>query len=236
MPDPAWSNIIRLQQEVKRLTTLAEENQLHSMEFIQPILEQRSALEHICRAKAAEVGISKRASDREYIQKQYDKAMGHLYRAFFDVADWLGLTVKEKILDLVTPYDAEVIHDVMPEYYRDIRPRIESLVQEIAHIRSDKDIGQSSSSLIKQVGDYGDRVREIADMYAKLFPKIPALAECQAKCAQAKARGAKLKIVEIILTVILTAIVTWLFTRSDNSSSKSPPITTTPLSLPAVSK
>jgi len=222
VPDPAWTNIVRLEQEIKHLTTLAEENQIDSQEFLQPILEQRSAFEHVCRAKAAEMGLFRKPPEADYAQKQYDKAMGHLYRAFFDVADWLGLTVKEKILDLVTPYDVEVIRDVMPEYYRDVRPRIESFIREVALIRSDKDIGQSKTSLITQVGEYSKRICEVMDIYAKLLPKVPALDERKKKHNKATSRKAIAKVIEIAVTVILTAIATWWFTQGPDSAKQLP--------------
>ena len=224
MPDPAWTNVIRLQQEIKRLSALAEENQIDSQEFLQPILEQRSALDHICRAKAAEMGLFRKVPEADYAQKQYDKAMGHLYRAFFDVADWLGLTIRHKILDLVIPYDAEVIRDVMPEYYRDVRPRIESLIQEVADIRSDKDIGQSKTVLITQVGEYSKRVRELMGMYSELLPKAPALAERQRKQNKSRSHKAVIKAIEIIAAVILTAIATWLLTRNADTSRDLPSV------------
>jgi chromosome segregation ATPase len=235
VPDPVWTNIVRLQQEIKRLSVLAAENQIDSQEFLQPILEQRSALDHICRAKAAETGLFSKAPGSDYVEKQYDKAIGHLYRAFFDVADWLGLTIKEKILELATPYDADVIQDVMPEYYRDVRPRIEGLIQEVADIRSDKDIGQTNTSLIKQVDEYAKKVRELLDMYAKLLPKVPALRECQRKRNKEKSHKTGLKILEIVVTIILTAVTTWLFTRDSNHLSRVP-TTTQPISAPAGTK
>jgi hypothetical protein len=221
--DNAWKAIVRLQQELKNIVLLAEENELTFNVFIQPTLEQRSALDHICRAKAAELGITK-VENGDYSQKQYDKAVGHLYRAFFDVADWFEVVLREKILNLMKPYDAEVIQDVVPDYYSSIRPRIEAFALGVAKIRGQKDIGQSTNNVITLVDEYSAKINELVDLCEKLLPKVPALNDRQKKQHKSKLRGAVWGVALVLIGAVLAALTTYFVIPRSQASTKTPPV------------
>ncbi|MEW6236125.1 MAG: hypothetical protein AB1656_12125 [Candidatus Omnitrophota bacterium] len=77
-----WEKIIKLHQYLKSLIIRGEEFGGNFDAFLQPSLEQRSALDHLIRARAAELGLSEHENNVDYIEQQYDKVVGHLYRAF----------------------------------------------------------------------------------------------------------------------------------------------------------
>lgn len=233
MPEDSWETIIRLQQEVKRLVLLAEESELTANTFLQPTLEQRSALDHICRAKTAELGFSEHKSDPVYIQKQYDKAKGHLYRAFYDVADWLETALREKILHMVRPYNTETLKAVAPEYYRDIRPRIEELSKSVANLRAEKDIGQGGRSIIEQIDDYGAKVNELSDIYGKLHTRIPGLEEHKKKLSREQSRERSWQVLKLIISALLGAVLTYAVIAYVRKSSA--PISNNDANSPIVS-
>ena len=97
-----WKLIVLLQETVKALVIWAEENDVDKLEtFLQPIKEQRDALEHLCRVKAAELGLKTGGEDIDkYILINIEKAIGHLYRAFFDAADFLCIILRERYYTL----------------------------------------------------------------------------------------------------------------------------------------
>ena len=186
--------------------------------FVQPLLEGRSALEHICRAMSVENGLIE-DTDADYAKKNFDKAIGHLYRAFFDIADWLGVTIREKLIDLVEPYDNECIVAVAPEYYPEIKSKIELMAKNIAGIREKKDIG-NSHNLISQVEEYVWEIDSILELHNSLVAKIPAMEEYKSKQdAETAKEGSKNRkqmaigaLIGIVVTVV-GGLILWYFTR-----------------------
>ncbi len=123
MSSDKWSKIVQLHRATKTLTLLSEEHELKEWrKFLQPAMEEVHALEHIMRAKAAELGfLADLEPDNKlgYIEKNLDKAIGHLYRAFFDTADWLSVIIRQKIITALETYDNRCITAVIPEYYKE---------------------------------------------------------------------------------------------------------------------
>lgn len=180
MNDQEWHGIVQLQQYTKSLLILAEEYELEEWKtFTQPLQEQRSALDHICRSMASELNIIPNC-DKNYIEENLKKAKGHLYRAFFDTADWLSIVLRERIIREIDRYDIENIIIVIPEYYQKIRPEIEATTLEIAKIRDAKDISKNNS-LIEQVKHYHEKITELLTLYQSLHAKIPLLEKFRIK-------------------------------------------------------
>ncbi len=210
MYDDIWLQIIEIHQKSKRLFLIAEEQKLKT--FIQPLKEQRDTLDHIIRAQAGILKINEQNED--YIRKNLDKALGHAYRTFFDLADWICMIIREKIHITLTPYSNNCIASVIPEYYSDIRPKIESLTMEIAEIRNKKDIAineinSQDDSLLQQVTHYEDIIDHLLSISENISSKIPALEEFTKKENSDKLMKKIWDILLVIATAILTAIITY---------------------------
>lgn len=179
-----WSKIIELYQDLKYVTLLAEEFEWDDFkDFLQPVLEQRSALDHICRAMSVEVGMQNESDAGDYTSGNFEKAIGHLYRAFYDAADMLSMILREKIIDVVEGHDIECITAVCPEYYKELRPRLEQISTEIAGARNSKDIKVEAA--IDHVKSYGNLLDELRILYIGILPKVPSLHEYTSKQKQA---------------------------------------------------
>jgi hypothetical protein len=129
LPEEPWRILVELHNRIKALLLFAEECEIEHRTFMAPVIQQRDALDHIMRAQAAELGMREGGDD--YIATNLDKALGHCYRAFFDIADWLSTRLRERILDALKPHSTACIREVLPEYYARWRPRIDEICREI---------------------------------------------------------------------------------------------------------
>jgi hypothetical protein len=165
MPEVPWVKIINLYQNLRKMIIRAEELGIKTDDFLQPVLEQRNAFDHFMRAKAVEIEIEVEIDEKEkkekHVDQQYDKMIGHLYLAFFDAADWLGMTIKESILDIINPHSNECIKSVIPSYYTTTKPRIMEIATKISDIRENKDIGENGNSLLDEVREYYKIIDEL---------------------------------------------------------------------------
>ncbi|KPK75780.1 MAG: hypothetical protein AMJ79_09730 [Phycisphaerae bacterium SM23_30] len=214
------SKIVEIHQRTKALMILAEEIDVRFNTFLQPGNEQRHVLEHIMRAQAAELGILS-GKDEAYIEKNYDKALGHAYRAFFDTADWLGWALRKKISDilkpssrkiisdLIKPYSNECIMACLPNYYSEIRPKLEHLNRDIAAIRARKDIGDSDN-LLTEVTAYSDTIQELLDFIEHITKSIPAMEEWNKRNKRTTRRKRLWDIILVLIGVGFGALLAWL--------------------------
>jgi hypothetical protein len=129
-----------LYKKVKKLIIDTEElNENEKDAFAPPLLELRSALDHLMRVSAFKFGYKIDVQD-DYPRKNLFKAKGHLFRAAYDSLDYLSIEITNAILDKVEPYSNEAIREVIPEYFDKIRPDLDDISKTIASIRVSKDM------------------------------------------------------------------------------------------------
>jgi len=128
--DEIWARIIEVHQYAKELMIKGEEigSAFEYETFIQPLQEQRHALEHIVRARYSELN-PENDEDDKYIEQNLEKALGHEYRCFFDIADWVSITIRDSIIRQLSKYSSDCISFVFPDYYEKIRPLLEKISQ-----------------------------------------------------------------------------------------------------------
>jgi hypothetical protein len=144
MHEELWTKIVTVHNYSKAYFIWCEENGVCLKSFLQPNNELKNAWEHTVRAKANELGISidpqtPNTPNANYQESSLNDALKHEYRAFFDICDWLSWTLRNKVQKDLAPYDHEVISEVIPDYFTDIRPKLDKASDEIAKIRATKD-------------------------------------------------------------------------------------------------
>jgi hypothetical protein len=212
LSEELWRKIVEVHNQTKLLLLMAEEMEVSFNDFLAPVLQQRDTLEHIIRAKAAEIGIRPVGDPGSYVEANLDKALGHAYRAFFDVADWSSVIIREKVLNVLKPFPPEAIASGLPTYYAEIRPRIEDLSLEIANIRNSKDIG--GDDVLEEVRKYQGVVEELQSMWKKIRAAIPSIQECSRKSVRAKFLSGIWILVVAIAGAAIGAILTAVLTPS----------------------
>lgn len=191
-PSASWIKLIEIHNHAKSVFLLAEEFDPKSKDFIQPAMELRHGLEHLIRVQAAILGINSGESNKypDYIEHSFDKAIGHEYRAFFDAADWLSVSIRERIMEMLDIYSHECIEAVIPEYYPKLRPSVDRCCHEIARIRGAKDVARNSdieakvgksNEAIAEVNEYRQVISDLLAIDEKIHDSIPALIDWKKK-------------------------------------------------------
>lgn len=217
MRETQWKKLVQIHNHAKSVFLLAEEYDPQSKDFIQPAMELRHALEHIIRAYASELNASSSGAEgraSEYAEQSFDKAIGHEYRAFFDAADWLSVSIREKMHQDLRPYSTECIAHVMPDYYSYLRPRIDSICGEIAVLRGAKDVARGtdiedcvgrSDQLIGEVDRYRRVLNELLESYQTLQSRIPSMNEWKSKHRQQQ-------VMQFIIFGVIAALLSGIIT------------------------
>ena len=134
----AWSVICEKYFKVKTLYIEGEEYDPKLKSNLQPLNELRNALDHVFRIVALEL---KREIDGDnpdlklQLEKQFYELDRHLTLVFYDVCDYLSLAYRNRINDILKPYSSSVIRNAFPNYYREMRPKIEEINGKFALLR-----------------------------------------------------------------------------------------------------
>jgi hypothetical protein len=203
-----WPDLVKIHNHAKVMFIVAEERDLTHSTYIQPISELKNALDHIVRAKSAELGINGNPenSGEEYINQCIEKAIGHAYRAFFDSADWLSVSLRDRIESVLAGYSSDCIKTVIPDYYSKYKPRADKICCEIAKIRNGKDVSKGKD-LLDEVEKYRVVVEELIDIDEKISNSISSLIDL-------KNKSRREKILQLLLAASIgacfTAAVKWI--------------------------
>jgi len=140
-----------------------------------------------------------------------DRLLAHEYRAFFDVADLLNMTLREKICKALSGYSIESIQAILPAYYKEMRPKIEEICVQIAAVRGAKDIGEEVK-IIDGVEEYRKLIDQLHDFWTKISNSLVALDEYQRKRSDETRKERRRVTRSGVLIVFLTAVITWAVT------------------------
>lgn len=160
--------IIIIHNFTKHYILLGEEISNSFETYLQPVKEFRDAYEHIMRIFIKCTGLDNdcgNLSKEEYIRKNLSKALGHEYRAFFDVADWFSIICRKNIYDIVNKYTYEQLCNIYPKY-PELKNKLYSISEEISNIRESKDI---SSNIFEEVNKYQYAMVELLGFYRELL-------------------------------------------------------------------
>lgn len=125
---------------VKKIYIEAEECDPDLSTNLQPFNEFKATLDHLFRMieKILSPKDSTPGEPIERLRNEYRSIRGHLCRAFFDIADACGMSIREQISRDLAPYSTETIRLALPDYYPNWRPQLELLSQKIASYRLNK--------------------------------------------------------------------------------------------------
>lgn len=174
---PYWKRISEIHDITKELYIRSEEYSDELKAFIQPIKELKDAYEHIVRANSKAFCNDFKNEDINYIKSNMEKAIGHEYRAFFDTADFLCITLRSRIINRLEKFQ---YNQIIKEWsdYEIARKRIINITEDIATIRIKKDVG-SSEQMYELIIRYKGIVEELIEFYRKIdlevYPRLESL-------------------------------------------------------------
>lgn len=218
MSDPAaeelWRKIVVIHNYTKAHLIYCEEANIEHKTFIQPRNELCNALEHVVRSKARELGVTSGLEETStYCQANLDKVIGHEFRAFFDVCDWLGMILRERTLAELEGYSVDAIHKAIPNYFSEIRPRLEKIPEKIAEVRSRKDIG---GDILQEVEEYNRILGELKTFCRELYACKPSL--------NAFRKSERIRVFWRVAAIVFSVALGWFLKEYvSRQSSPSPP-------------
>ena len=145
----------------KKLFIQAEEKLEEMSFFVAPMLEHRDALDHLMRY----FSLTNEKEITEEALRQLDKAVGHEFRAYFDVADYICITIRNKIAERLKGVSKKKIESVWQEYL-DIKQEIVKISDEIADVRFGRR-GKMAS-----VNEYEQVLKKVFRIYDDFVCKI----------------------------------------------------------------
>ncbi len=198
-----WEEIFSLYNTIKWLYALCEETDSELNTNLQPLNEFRAALDHLMRIVAIE-------KLDEYKEKDADdeakKLRSHLRRALFDICDMLSINYRNKIIDVLEQYSVEEIQSALPNYYSEIRPRIEIISEEIASLRTEKRFNGDKKEETA-VDDYPQIIEELQGYYKTINKSVPSLLEIREKKRRQEKQSFVVKWVIPIATFVTGLVI-----------------------------
>lgn len=208
-------NIVKFYEVTKELLIFGEQIDTENRTLVQTINELRNCLDHIMRVVSFKFGRREPSDGNEYIRINLDKAFGHVYRAAYDTLDWVSLNLKDCVIKELQSFELETIKAVMPEYFTDLKPKLEKIItNDIVRLRAEKDIAITSEDNLVA---YGQVTAELKKLVQAISSKKPSFIEYQNRLRQSQRRKLILRIAEDavvgIVFAIIAGIVVWIFTK-----------------------
>lgn len=166
-----WDNICEIYFLTKHYLLIGEELSEEFDTVLQPVKEHRDAFDHIARVYGHQFLQEEIRDIDAYRIGNMKKAVSHVYRAFFDTADFLSYVCRKKIRVLIEKRSREEILEAYPGY-EDTKQMLNEVPFKIARIRENKDISTDDSQIIEEVGRYKDILDDLLEAYkemAKIF-------------------------------------------------------------------
>ena len=165
-------------KEITELYSYTKDMILYSEElnnlstFMPPINEIKDAFDHFMRITSVKFGLHE--GNEEYARNNLDKVFSHIYRATFELFDYIRIYQKESIDKKLNGISNDALIHVFPEYYRQIKPAMEDLITKIPAYKKDKDIGDPDIGVVKL---YYHSIQEMREHLKKIDAMLPALIE-----------------------------------------------------------
>lgn len=161
-----WNNICEIYFLTKHYLILSEEFSDDFDTFLRPIKEQRDAFDHIARVYGYSFLNEPIQNVELYQRENMKKALGHIYRAFFDTADWMTYICRRKIREMLNGHTKEEILAKYPQY-EVVKQKLIDVPKAIAEIRQNKDINDDQG-LIKEVSKYKVILDDLWEYYSQI--------------------------------------------------------------------
>ncbi|MGB2728173.1 MAG: hypothetical protein WBD09_06820 [Halobacteriota archaeon] len=190
--------ITTLYATVKKWMLYAEEIHPEKKTFIQPINEIKNAFDHLMRIFASKLEL--KSADDSYITINLDKAFAHIYRAAYDLLDYISIYLRKKISDEINGISPEALTTIFPEYYKEIKPYVESKSSEISNLRANKDIGDPNTDDLQK---YVEIIETIKSLLDKILEIKPSLIDYEVK---KKKEVRKSKFLEILIYIAIAIV------------------------------
>jgi hypothetical protein len=200
--------ITELYMITKDLILYSEElNNLES--FMPPINEIKDAYDHIMRVTAVKFSLNDR-QDGEYVKRNLEKVFSHIYRATFELFDYIRIYQKDAIDKKLSDVSKDAFVDVFPDYYRTIKPRLEELINQIPIYKKDKDIGDPNLTVVKK---YHAAIMEIRGYIQMIDSLKSSLVEYDVKRRDEQLKSNWTTFILLVVSAAIGGLIVYFLTR-----------------------
>ena len=207
--DVKVKNIVNMYILTKDITLKLEEIDATQKANPQFYIGMRNAYDHFMRIVAVKYGIKKVGDEKIYVEENLAACFNHIYRVGFDCLDMSSIILMKKISDELHGFSNDAITQIIPEYYKEIRPYTEDIRRKIAEWRKSKDVGDINN--IKDFIEYYDANSKLYEYWWNIIKMKAALIEYDRKKDKDKRKEYIMLVIVSLAGVILGAILTALF-------------------------
>lgn len=192
-----FEDIIKIYLKSKDLMLYAEE--IGDESFLPATEEFRHAFDHLMRVFAFKLGFKQ--ADAKYAIENLMPAYRHLYRAAYNLLDYLSIYFRDNVQDEMKSFSGETLQEIFPEYYKEIKPYfVVGAPTEISKLRSEKDIGKRNEN---DLNKYIEIVERFKSYYDEILRIKPSLIEYEDK----KRKAIMLRITILIIVTVIGALI-----------------------------
>jgi len=209
-----FEEIIGLYSISKDIMIYAEE--VGGESFSPATEEFRHAFDHLMRVFAFKLGFKQ--ADAKYAIENLMPAYRHLYRAAYNLLDYLSIYFRDKVQDEMKSFSGETLQEIFPDYYKEIKPYfVVEAPTEISKLRIEKDIGKRNEN---DLNKYTEIVERFKSYYGEIIKIKPSLIEYEdekrkklVKDEDEKRKNRLLQIIIPSITAIIGAVIGWILTN-----------------------
>lgn len=210
-----FEEIIGLYSISKDIMIYAEE--VGGESFSPATEEFRHAFDHLMRVFAFKLGFKQ--ADAKYAIENLMPAYRHLYRAAYNLLDYLSIFFRDKVQDEMKSFSGETLQEIFPDYYKEIKPYfVVEAPTEISKLRIEKDIGKRNEN---DLNKYTEIVERFKSYYGEIIKIKPSLIEYEdekrkklVKDEDEKRKNRLLQIIIPSITAIIGAVIGWILSIS----------------------
>lgn len=170
-----WEHYILIYESQKRIYMLAEEYDKEFSSFLQPIKEQKDSLDHIARAYKQYYNTEDLYNGIDSVFDNLNKAIGHIFRAYYDSVDFLGIILRERISSNICNFTYPQIVSVWKDY-EIYRKKLIEFPEKMTNLKLNKGIDKSSDEIKQRIKDYQKLIDELLEIFKifmiDVYPKL----------------------------------------------------------------
>lgn len=169
-----WKTYNYIYEKQKEIYILSEEYDNDLSSFIQPIKEQKDSLDHIARAYKEYYDIEN-LQNENLIVDNLNKALGHIFRAYYDTVDFFSIILRQKISANLQNFTYSQIVSVWKDY-EIYRKQLVNFPEKLAQLRLNKGIDKSNNEISVKIEKYQKIIYELFDIFKifmlEIYPKL----------------------------------------------------------------
>ena len=183
--------------EIKSIMLLSEDEDWNQHVTLTCINELRNAFDHIM----------KTFSKGESLEENFDKAIGHIYRAGFDAYEVISIFLIKHIQDIRKHFSFEAIDTAYPDYYKKVIPTIEKIKLAKVKARNNKTVNRNITPE-EHFKEYEESVKNLVKLKEEMDLHITGIKDAQISIRNKWIRNITLGFILTIITGIIIYLIT----------------------------